>query len=192
MERILKTAGLLTALAINTAPAHAVTLDPWTISGPGTNSVTQNGADGGIFSYNATSDMGSPVTFTAQTTVTEGGTWNYLWNYTGFHAYYMVTAFLRAESPSTQVLVNAGPRNCCTSPSAGFNFSGESSIDLAAGDILRFTFGGDNQDSNRTITGTLTLSDVAPVPLAPAGVLLISALGGFAAFGKRKSRAEKA
>lgn len=184
----IKPTALIAALAFLAAPAGAVTLDPWTISGPDTTSVTQLGADGAAFSYDSFSSSGSPVTFTAETTVAQGGTWDYLWDFSGFHAFFKVTAFLNRVSPgASEMLVNAGPEICCTTPSASFSYNGQSSVALNTGDILRFTFGGDNEDSNETIRGTLTLKDVAPVPVAPAGIMLLSALGALAA-GKRRQR----
>lgn len=188
MNICVKSTAVAVATAFAALPAAAVTLNPWTISGPGTTSVSQLGADGAVLSYHTTSDYAAPRTFIAEALVTEGGVWNYLWDFTGFHAFYNVTAFLTRTAPgSTETLVSAGPENCCTTPSSGFSYSGTSSVALSVGDVLRFTFGGYNFDSNPTIQGTVTLDTIAPVPVAPAGILLLSALG-FAAIGRRATR----
>ncbi|MFV0244454.1 MAG: hypothetical protein ACK5IB_05465 [Qingshengfaniella sp.] len=186
MTRFFKSAALVSALGLLGAPVGAVALDPWTVSGPASPTVSQLGADGAAFTYDATASDGGPVTFIAQTQVTEDGTWDYVWNFSGFHAFFKVTAFLTRTAPGLgEVLVSAGPEHCCTMPSAGFSYSGTGSVAVAAGDILEFRFGGDNRDSNQTIRGTVTLSDVAPVPVAPAGVLLLSGLGALV-LGKRR------
>ena len=184
MSSYLKAACAVGVLALTALPAAAATLAPWTISGFGTSSsVTAIGDDGASFTYSGSRS----ATYTAEALVTEGGLFDFDWTFSGFHAYHSVRAHLLQVAPTSRTLVNAGPTNCCTTPSAGFDFSGTSSVMLAIGDTLRFTFGGSNSDSNPTVMGTVTISEIAPVPIAPAGVLLLSALG-LGALGRRMKR----
>jgi len=102
------------------------------------------------------------------------GDYTFAWNYTGFHAFFRVTAFLNTSLGD--ILVNAGPNNCCTTPSNGFGYSGLYTFsNVGAGDTISFTFGGDNQDSNTTIRGNLRLTHVT----APSVVaIILLAMGG--------------
>ncbi|MFV0475946.1 MAG: hypothetical protein ACK5MQ_17345 [Pikeienuella sp.] len=155
--------------------AEALTLGEWTIGGPGVITKTPVGADGATITYEATRFDGEPVTFFAEALVEEGGVFNYRYDYSGFHAFFNVTAFLQRTSPGgAETLYSAGPQNCCTSPSSGFSISDFATVTLATGDTLRFVFGGDNFDSNPTIRGSLT---IAAVPVPAAGLLLLSAVG---------------
>lgn len=120
MNICVKSTAVAVATAFAALPAAAVTLNPWTISGPGTTSVSQLGADGAVLSYHTTSDYAAPRTFIAEALVTEGGVWNYLWDFTGFHAFYNVTAFLTRTAPgSTETLVWPGQKTAAQRLQAG-------------------------------------------------------------------------
>jgi len=140
---------------------------PWTASGPGTVTVVSNGTTSPAqmtYSLRSTS-VYAGQNWTFSTTASSGPvTLN--WNYTGFHAYYQVTAFLRAyvihNSVTTYTgLVSAGPENCCTAPSGGFNYSGSVTLNVQPGDTYGFQFGGRNYDSNDILQGQVTVKTVA-------------------------------
>jgi hypothetical protein len=117
----------------------------------------------------------STNTWTATTTADESGAYDFNWNYSGFHAYFLVTAFLNANSPSSSSsLVDAGPEVCCTMPSNGFNYTGDYTFaNVNAGDVLSFTFGGSNADSTDVLQGTLALTQVAAAVPEPASLALL-------------------
>ena len=128
--------------------------------------VVSDGTDGTPqYSYNLNLGGGGVPqrTFTFQSTSTSSGTISVPWAYTGFHAYFAVTVQLTpfvTHNGTTTVaprLVDDGPVNCCTAPSAGFTYTGTHDFVVANGDSYGFTFGGSNFDSNSTLRGTLTL-----------------------------------
>jgi hypothetical protein len=98
--------------------------------------------------------------------------------YTGFHAYFDVTAHVDAfvihDGATTLFpLVNAGPSDCydpCLPPSAGFSYSGSYAFNVEDGDTYGFKVGGQNYDSNPLFTGTLTLATSVPPYTDPAAV----------------------
>ena len=164
--------------------AEASMLSAWSLSGPGTTSVSGTN-DSPTFSYNLNPAGFSEVTWTAQANVLSSGVYSFDWNYSGFHSFFNVTAFLDTTNP-VQSLVSAGPANCCTSPSSGFNFSGQDSFAVTAGETIGFAFGGSNFDSNNVLRGTLTVNRV---PLPAGGLLLMTAIAGVAAAVRRKRKA---
>jgi hypothetical protein len=98
------------------------------------------------------------------------GDYDFNWSYSGFHAFFQVTAFLETLDGTT--LYSGGPENCCTSPSNFFDeigtyvFSG-----ISSGDTIGFRMGGSNFDSNNRLTGTLTLTQVPePATLSLLGL----------------------
>lgn len=179
---------LVSALAIVSAAvfsggnqAEAATIGSWTISGPGTTSIS--GTDGSpTFNYSLAPAGFNTVTWTASATVLTSGQYAFDWDYSGFHAFFDVTAFLNTINP-TSSLVAAGPENCCTAPSAGFNYSGTTGFAVTAGDTIGFAFGGSNYDSNNVLSGTLTISQI-PVPAT--GLLLLSAFAGVGLYQRRR------
>jgi hypothetical protein len=102
-------------------------------------------------------------TWNFSTTAASTGVRNLKYDYTGFHAYFQVRAFLDGFVTHNGVttytpLVNAGPTNCCSSPSGGFTYNGDVALNVQTGDTYGFTFGGSNSDSNNDLQGTLTIS----------------------------------
>ena len=118
------------------------------------------------FAYNI--NLGNPAggvsfrTWSFQTTAVNNGVATFHWHYTGFHAYYAVTALLQAfsggQNPATITLYNPPQQNCCTSPSAGFDVQGDGMISVSKGAPFGFIVGGSNGDSNSQLNGTLTIS----------------------------------
>jgi hypothetical protein len=91
------------------------------------------------------------------------------WTYRGFNAWFAVTAGLNAfvthlGTTITTPLVNAGPVNCCSSPSGGFSYSGSTALTVAVGDSYGFQMSGSNGDSDSVLNGTLTVNVTEPDP----------------------------
>ncbi len=170
-------------LALASVSAHAGPIS-FTIAGPGSTSATSSGG------VSTLSYALNPAGFSTQTWQVQGiadaaGDYSFNWDYSGFHAYFSVTAFLNTSSGQT--LVNAGPNNCCTTPSAGFNYTGSYTFTgLQAGDTFGFSLGGRNGDSNNQLNGTLTLTQTSQVPEPGTLALVGLTLAGLAAAGRRK------
>jgi hypothetical protein len=83
----------------------------------------------------------------------------------GFYAFFAVTHSLTAfDGTSSRTLVNVGPANCCGAPSAGFDYTGQVTLDLTAGQTYGFTVAGQNDDSNSALSGTLSIASASAVP----------------------------
>jgi len=145
----------------------------WSISGPGTVSATQNGVTDWDLDYYLNPAGFSPVTWNVTSSVVDqAGDYTFDWNYSGFHAFFGVTAFLNTSDLTT--LVNAGPANCCTDPSDSFSYSGTYTFTgLNVGDVIGFSMGGGNFDSNNQLGGTLNLVQTSSVP-EPESLLILS------------------
>lgn len=153
----------------------AYQMQNWTAiaSNGGTTAITPPGGltQCATFGYNinlnsnpATGCCGGGVslrTWTFQTTAANTGTATFQWHYTGFHTYFAVTALFHAFSGNATpiTLYSAGPVNCCTSPSNGFDVSGIGSIAVTQGMPFGFIVGGSNGDSNSQLNGTLTITN---------------------------------
>lgn len=137
----------------------------WSISGPGTISVSQETdakgtADVGSYSLKP-AGLNTVRQWQFSATASSSGTVTLPWSYSGFHAYFNVKVFLNAYvrhsdgSETVVPLVNDSAAQCCTAPSSGFNYSGTTTLSLQAGDTYGFRFGGSNYDSNNVLQGTL-------------------------------------
>jgi hypothetical protein len=115
------------------------------------------------FGYNLVLAGGVPEsTWTFSDNAATTGTLTFNWQYTGFHAFYEVTALLQVFSGSNTVtLYSAGPVDCCSSPSGGFNVQGAATIAVTAGQPFGFTVGGSNFDGNSVLNGTLYITNFA-------------------------------
>jgi hypothetical protein len=86
-------------------------------------------------------------------------TFRFAWTYMGYHAYFMASAGLQAfaTGPNGDVAtVDLVAPN--TGTSAGFNFSGTSSLSLTAGQTFGFIASGKNFDSDARLIGTITIT----------------------------------
>lgn len=158
--------GVIVAATLPVA-AHAAAVAPWTASGPGTVKVTSDGISGPA---QMTYSLQSTAAYSTQTwtfsTTASGGPRTLRYDYKGFHAYYQVRVFLTSfvtheGTTTTAPLVNAGPVNCCTPPSGGFEYKGSTTLQVQSGDTYGFQLGGSNDDSNDTLSGTFTVTTVA-------------------------------
>ncbi len=132
---------------------------PWSITGNGTTNAEQLNTDEWALSYDLNPAGYGTQTWTVSAVVDEAGTYNFSWDYTGFHAYFQVTAFLNTSSGIA--LVDTGPVNCCSSPSGGFSYNGNIAFaNVNIGDVISFQMGGSNGDSNNALRGTLNLTQV--------------------------------
>lgn len=157
---------IIMAVCMSISAQSYAGLLPWSITGNGTTSATQLNLDEWALSYDLNPAGYNTQTWTVSAVVDEAGTYNFSWDYSGFHAYFDVTAFLTTSSGIT--LVNTGPVNCCGSPSNGFSYNGNAAFANAAiGDVISFQMGGSNGDSNNALRGTLNLTQVPePTTLA--------------------------
>ncbi len=170
------------AAACVSLSAHAG-LVTWTITGPGITSASQAG-DTATLNYSQPGSAGyASQTWAIRAVADTSGNFNFDWDYTGFHSFFGVTAFLTTTLGDT--LVNAGPANCCSSPSSGFSYNGSYTFTgLTAGQSFGFNVGGAHFDSTQVKQGTVTLKQIPePTSLALAGLALL----GLAAASRRRA-----
>ncbi len=166
-------------LGVLLTPGSALAATSWSGSGTGSTSVVSDGSTGPAqftYSYsNGNPGPGASGSWTFSTTSDSTGPVNLAWSYSGFNAYFEVrvglSAFVTHDGDTTPIsLVSAGPADCCSTPSAGFAYSGEVTLDPQAGDTYGFMISGSNGDSNSQLNGTLTVglstaATAGPVPL---------------------------
>jgi hypothetical protein len=71
-----------------------------------------------------------------------------------------VTAQLQVFSgENTVTLYSAGPQDCCTTPSNGFDVQGTGTMPVTAGTPFGFVVSGSNVDSNSVLNGTLVITN---------------------------------
>ncbi|MGS2721296.1 hypothetical protein [Paraglaciecola aestuariivivens] len=180
---------------LNTSTAQdSDTLDFWQSSAfapsgypPFTTSLTQD-AETGRLTFFYTNE---PVTgfvsggrgeWELSTTAGQTATLELFYTYEGHHAFHQVLVSLQAfvedgETVSTFPLVNEGPESCCTTPSAGFSYSGSVILQVNAGQRYGFQLSGSNFDSNAILTGTLTINGATiSTPEQFGEVVLLQAL----------------
>ena len=152
---------VVAGIVVQAAAGHPLD-HPWTGSGTGTTTVVSDGTTPpAVFSYDA---IGFEGAWDFHTVASGTRTVGLAWNYTGFHSFFEVTVGLEAyvthgATTTTTPLVNAGPADCCTPPSGGFNYSGTVSLPVQAGDTYGFAMQGSNFDEIMTLQGTITVDD---------------------------------
>ncbi len=151
----------------------------------GTTTITPSSGPANQASFAYKINLGNPgggvptKTYTYQEIAPVTGTISFNWHYTGFHAFFQVTAKFQtfADGPGgppsrvTNTLYSAGPVNCCTSPSGGFNVQGTTTLNVTQGQLFGFILSGSNFDSNSQLIGTLTISNLlVPPPSNPVAI----------------------
>ncbi|KFA89210.1 hypothetical protein [Archangium violaceum] len=131
----------------------------WTASGPGTRTSTPDSgaAEAVTFDYYLNgSGVWSPQQWTFSAVAPQSTTFNFDWNYSGFHAWFMVyanaTAF--ADGPNGRTLVNLYTRNY----GDGWNVSGTASLPLTAGYPFGIIVDGQNFDSDARLIGNVKIT----------------------------------
>ncbi|TAK12921.1 MAG: hypothetical protein EPO35_10865 [Acidobacteria bacterium] len=169
----------------------------WSASGPGTVTVNDDGSVTGkpqlSYNYNLGVAGGVPYsTWTFSTTSPSTRSVSLGWDLSGLHAWFAVTVKLEVfvNHLGTETIVstpvNAGPTNCCASPSNGFAYSGNLNVNVQAGDTYGFKVSGSNGDLNSFLQGVLKV--VVDGGAAPAE--LLSAEAGFRAIDQRADVSE--
>ncbi len=150
----------------------------WNISGDGVLTTDVVDSDTTILSYslNPRPDF-NERSWMVSGTASAAGDYIVDWGYSGFHSFFAVTASLEATEPSGMTtLYSGGPSNCCTTPSAGFDESGQYTFSgIQAGETIGFIMGGDNFDSNNQLNGDLTLTTT----FVPGEPVMPSSTGDF-------------
>jgi hypothetical protein len=153
----------LAASALTASRASAATPDaPWAATGTGTTTATSDGTSSDpVLNYSVAGSSGNwTFSATAKTTHLQAVGWHYK----GYHAWFQVRVNIEkfvvrgGKEIVTEKLAGAGPVNCCTAPSGGFDYTGTTSFALQAGDVYGFRMSGSHFDSDRRLLGTLSLS----------------------------------
>jgi hypothetical protein len=131
----------------------------WQASGPGTRTSTPDSglADAMTFDYSLSgSSVWSLQTWTFSATAPESTTLNFDWNYSGFHAWYMVYANARAfaDGPNGRTYAPLYTRNY----GDGWNVSGTASLQLNEGYPFGIIIEGQNFDSDARLLGSLKMT----------------------------------
>jgi len=151
------------ALLLTAASASAAAPDaPWSGTGTATTTVVSNGTadDTPTLSYKVAGFKGAwdfnATSKTARKQVVA-------YNYKGFHSWAGVRVAIEkyvmrgGKEIAKETLASGGPAMCCTAPSGGFEYKGETTFDLQAGDIYGFRLTGSHDDRANTLEGTLKL-----------------------------------
>ena len=172
MNKLLVVTSAAAAL-IAASPASAAT-EILTGSGTGNVTTVNTGTDAAL-QYSATAFNGSWA-LTGISDVTGSYTFDFVSQ--GFYSFFAVTAAASAFSGNTVVsLYNAGPQNCCSSPSNGFFYNGSVTLDLVAGQEFGFRLIGSNSDSAQTLQGTFSVLQAGGGAVPEPGTWALFILG---------------
>lgn len=163
---------VLASLTGHVPEAKAITLGPWSMSGPGSFSIDDGGSHQ-QFTYAFFPSGTTQHTWTAYAPVLESGVFEFDYNMTSTYGPTADTSFLETFDPVT-ILASATASDFT---SGLFTAFGSASIFAVAGETIGFRFGGSNTNANGYLIGSLS---VGTVPLPPALLLL---LGAFASLG---------
>ncbi len=155
--------------------------------GVGTNTPTVGGAatDTPTLAYAYEDECCATGEWSLYKTATTSGTISLDWSWTGYHAWFQVTAGLTAfvisadASDSETVLIDAGPTSCCAGPpSGGFTYSGTVELAVEPGDTYGFELSGSNADSDGRLQGTFAIGGEASVVSDAPSLIQAVATGG--------------
>ncbi len=153
---------LVGSVSVLAGPSSAGPVDDgWTASGTGAVTVSDGTGSAATMSYNADNSGSATWTFTTTATPASAeGPIKVPYSWEGLHAWYAVTASLETivDGDAVDTLVDAGPENCCTTPSNGFLYGGVATFDVDEGQSYGFRLRGSNGDINNFLRGTFTLS----------------------------------
>ncbi|WP_162129647.1 immunoglobulin-like domain-containing protein [Candidatus Nitrosopumilus sediminis] len=110
------------------------------------------------FEYDIRRDNFVDRSWTFTTVAQSDETLKLTYDYQGFHSWYQVKAGINQITPNgVTPLQSAGPVNCCSSPSGGFQYTGSVEFDVKAGQTYGFEVFGGNSDENNQMTGSLSV-----------------------------------
>lgn len=136
---------------------------------------------------------GMSATWTLSGIADETGTRTFNYDSTGFYSYFRVRAAASAFSGLiTTSLYDAGPADCCTTPSSGFNYTGSVTLDLVAGQEYGFRLSGSNIDTANRLQGVFAVTDVtAAVPEPTTWAMMLVGFGMIGATARYRRRATR-
>lgn len=181
-RQALRPAILAASLLAVFSPVNAELLDaPWLGAGTGTTTVVSDGSAGPAeFTYDARSFSG---VWNFQTVAASARTVLLKYHYQGLHAWFRVTVGLDAVvGAQTFPLVSAGPANCCTPPSNGFNYTGTVALPVDVGQSYGFVMRGSNFDFNDILMGALVVDEAVKEDCKAGGWMGFHDLSGAALF----------
>ncbi|MGA8257925.1 MAG: hypothetical protein WB767_15255 [Nocardioides sp.] len=158
---------LVAGLVLTVTPAASAAGPPWSVDGPDVTTVVDGtGSAPASFSYDGKGKRKSGLwLFHAQAPTS--GPLSIPWTWTGDHGRSQVKSRLTVgllrgnDFQQIAVLINDGPKSCCSPGTTGFRYSGTTSLDLEQGDRYGFLLTGSHSESNGPLAGTFKLVETA-------------------------------